>query len=246
MSNTTEQNKPFAKMNAREKTAHLGFKIFSDRELKDRQAKAVTRRVEGLKKFLQDLIVQPHFTIGKHLSEKEMEAVFSDPVNAFYDHAIEAGLTANDLESIKESIIHIAFMFSRTSNESSAEARRLVYSVTGENDIAELPLKDVIRMATVFKEGKPEVADQYDEEPSLSDSMIEEVTDVELKKEETTVAESETVNENQIKMALPLKDVEREELLKHIAENIGVVIDVTDDVATIEKHKKDENDAWIK
>ena len=81
--------KDFKGMNAAQKTEHLGFKIFSHKELQARQAKAVARRTDGVKKFLGDIISQPELELGKHMDEKALSKVFQEPINNFYDYAVE-------------------------------------------------------------------------------------------------------------------------------------------------------------
>lgn len=166
-------------MNASEKTAFIGFKIFSERELKERQAKAVTRRVAGFKKFMGDLLATPNLELGKHMDEKALEAVFRDNVNNFYDYALNEGLTSADLEGIMDDIIQVAFMFKRTMNEASTEVTRLNYALTGENQLTDVPLKDVIKTAQLLKETRPAKPSEYDDEPSLGQSVDEGIKDAE-------------------------------------------------------------------
>jgi hypothetical protein len=172
-------DKPYSAMNAREKTEYIGFKCYSERELKDRTTKATARRTEAVKRFLTALVTNPAFIIGKGVTEKELEPAFKEAINYSYDEGVKLGLTTNDLEAVEEGIIQIAYMFRRTRNEANTEIMRLGYALTGENNLGDVPLKDVIALSKVAKDLRPKVASEYDEEPSLSQSTGEVVVPVE-------------------------------------------------------------------
>jgi len=173
--------KKYSEMNATEKTAYMGFKHFSDRELKDRQAKAVERRVAGFRKFMGDLVALPHLELGKHMDEKALGTVFQKPINDFYDYATKSGLTPSDLEATVDNIIQCAFMIKRAVNNATSEQMSLTYALTGENNMADLPLKDIANLTEVakdvFKHAEKNASNEYASEPSLS-SAVDEVTDV--------------------------------------------------------------------
>lgn len=175
------EKKDFKGMNAAQKTEHLGFKIFSHKELQARQDKAVSRRTLGVKKFLGDIIGQEELELGKHMDEKALSKVFQDPINNFYDYAVSNDLTASDMEAIVDDIIQIAYMFKRTMNEANSEAMRLVYALTGENSVADVPLKEVMKITQVMKETRPQVvAEEFANEPSLADTVDEGIVDAEV------------------------------------------------------------------
>lgn len=168
---------PYEAMNASEKTKYIGFKIFSDRELKDRQKAAVARRTEGFKVFMQSVLAQPELELGKHLDEKGLEKSFREPVNNFYQYAVDNGLSRADLEGIMDDIIQCAFMFKRTMNEADTDIMRLSFAFTGENATADVPLKKVMQLTEVMKEANPLKPTEYDGEPSLGQSVDEGVVD---------------------------------------------------------------------
>lgn len=175
------KNKAYSAMNATEKTKYIGFKIFSERELNDRQKKAVTRRVSGFRKFMGDIVALPHLELGKHMDENALGKVFQEPINNFYDYATKSGLSPNDLEAIMDDIIQCAFMFKRTMNEASTEQMRFTYAFTGENQLGDVSLKDLATFTAAakenFKRDELEDASEYANEPSLSQTE-ETVADV--------------------------------------------------------------------
>ena len=164
-----KDGKNYSSMNASQKTAYLGFKIFSERELNDRQKKAVARRTAGARKFLEDVLANPDLELGKHMDDNALGRVFQEPINGFYDYAVKEGLSMGDLDAIMDDIIQIAYMFKRTSNEASSEVMRLAYALTGENQMSDVPLKDVKNLTTLMRETRPVPVDpEYADEPSLS------------------------------------------------------------------------------
>lgn len=158
---------PYEAMNASEKTKYIGFKIFSDRELKDRQKVAVARRQTAVVVFLTSLIGNPDFAVGKHLTDEQLDKSFREPINNFYQYAIDNSLSRADLEAIMDDIIQIAYMFKRTHNEADTDLMRLSFALTGENNLADVTMKEVMQLTEVMKELKPLKPTEYDAEPSL-------------------------------------------------------------------------------
>jgi hypothetical protein len=174
----SESKIPYDAMNASEKTKYIGFKIFSDRELKDRQKKAIARRTAATKKFLEMVLSNPELELGSHLDGQKLEAMYKDAINNFFDQGVHEGLTTNDLEGVMNNIISIAYMFKRTMNEAATEAMRLNYALTGENAIADVPLKEIMQITKVAAEMRPPAPSEYDDEPSLGQTADEPVSDV--------------------------------------------------------------------
>jgi len=161
--------KPYSAMNAKEKTEYLGFKMFSDRELKDRQKAAVSRRTEGVKKFVGDVLSSPQLELGKHMDEAGLEPIFKDAVNNFYTYAVQNNLSIGDLDAIFDDIVQIAYMFARVKNEASSEVMRLSYALTGENALVDVPLNSILKITETVKSVAPRnTTTEYDNEPSLS------------------------------------------------------------------------------
>lgn len=179
----SESKIPYEAMNASEKTRYIGFKIYSDRELKDRQKKAIVRRTAATKKFLEKVLSNPELELGSHLDGNKLEAMYKDAINSFYDEGVHDGLTTNDLEGVMNNIISIAYMFKRTMNEAATEAMRLTYALTGENAVADVPLKEVLQITKIASEMRPPVPSEYDNEPSLSQTPDEPVTDAAVTEE---------------------------------------------------------------
>lgn len=179
----SESQIPYEAMNASEKTKYIGFKIFSDRELKDRQKKAIARRTAATKKFLEKVLANPDLELGSHLDGNKLEAMYKDAINTFFDEGVQEGLTTNDLEGVMNNIISIAYMFKRTMNEAATEAMRLNYALTGENHVADVPLKEVMAITKLASEMRPKAPTEYDDEPSLGQTADEPVKDVEATEE---------------------------------------------------------------
>ena len=179
--------KSYNSMNASEKTAYLGVKIFSDREIAARQRDAMARRVPAGKKLLEAIIANPNFTFGKHLSEQQLEPAFKDAINEWYDWALkEAGLTPADLTSVIDGIIQIAYMLKRTENEANLEVQRFNFAVTGENELGNVPLRDMAKIAQLFNEKK---------ENDVIDDTPDEVVADEVLKDDTAAAPAPIVGE---------------------------------------------------
>ncbi len=165
-------------MNASEKTKFIGFKVFSDREAKDREKKAVARRSDATKQFLTDLLANPNVAFGAKMSEQELEVVYKDVLNNFYDNAVKGGISTKDLEEVMNNIIAIAYMFKRVLLEPQTESMRLTYALTGENSIADVPIREVIAITKIAAEMRPVEPTEYDNEPSQGDTVDQGIKDV--------------------------------------------------------------------
>ncbi len=169
---------PYEAMNASEKTKYIGFKVFSDREMKDRTKKADARRSDATKKFLTDLLANPNVAFGSKMSEQEIEVVYKDVLNNFYDQAVKDGITTKDLEEVMNNLIAIAYVFKRVLLEPQTESMRLTFALTGENSIGDVPIREVIAISKVAAEMRPIQPSEYDGEPSQGQMADEGIKDV--------------------------------------------------------------------
>lgn len=165
-------------MNASEKTKFIGFKVFSDREMKDRTKKADKRRSDATKQFLTDLLANPNVAFGSKMSESEIEVVYKDVLNNFYDNAVKGGISTKDLEEVMNNIIAIAYVFKRVLLEPQTESMRLTFALTGENSIGDVPIKEVIAISKIAAEMRPIEPSEYDGEPSQGQVADEGIKDV--------------------------------------------------------------------
>lgn len=172
MSETNETKKPYSAMNASEKTKHLGFKHFSDKELNQRQKDAEARRIVLFRKILGDFLALPTLRLGKHVTEEQFKEVYQDTINNFYQWAIDEGYTGNDLKATVDNIIMISAFVNRAVNQINVEETCFNYAFTGENNLSDLPLKKLIAMSAMGMETRPD-------EPVIEDE-VEEVKDVEV------------------------------------------------------------------
>ena len=178
---------PYEAMNAKEKTAYIGFKVFSDREIKDRTKAAEKRRHELTAKFLTMLLANPDAKFCKELKDSEHEAMYKNVLNTFYDEAVKEGYTTKDLEEVMNIIISLAYEYKRVLLEPQTESMRLTFALTGENSIGDVPLREVIAITKIAKDIKPVEASEYDNEPSqgqMTDEGIKDVIPAEEKKAE--------------------------------------------------------------
>lgn len=169
---------PYEAMNATEKTKFIGFKIFSDREMKDRTKKADKRRSDATKKFLTDLLANPNVAFGAKMSEAEIEVVYKDVINNFYDQGVKDGLSTKDFEEVMNNLIAIAYVFKRVLNEPQTESMRLTFALTGENSIGDVPVREILAITKIASEMRPVEPSEYDNEPSQGQMTDEGIKDV--------------------------------------------------------------------
>lgn len=182
----SDKNKEYQKMNASEKTKYLGFKHFSDSELKAREKASEVRRVALFQQILEVFVAVPNKRVGRNVSEQELQAIYADPINNFYQWAVDNGYTGKDLKATVDNVIMISALLNRAFNQSVIEETCFHYAFTGENDLGDVPIKDLMNLAKMGMETRPD-------EPVIIDEEEEGAVNT---TSETTVDNSKVAGEN--------------------------------------------------
>lgn len=145
----------YEKMNPAEKTEFLGYKIFTPEEIAARDLAVKERCTAGFRFILESIVANSNLSVGSKASAEELEASYKDITNSFYQYVLDNGLTSNDAKEITTMVQQIALIvISRTLNELAVDMMRFNYGVVGENELFDVPVKDLGKIAQAATDAK--------------------------------------------------------------------------------------------
>lgn len=165
--------KTFDQMNATEKTKHLGFRSYSQREIKERERAFKERASDLTIFFLKALLDQEGVMIANTLSDQEKEKFYTVAVNKTYDYALSKGYSLYNLESVVKTLQDLAVYSERMANYAQGEYFKLSYALTGENKFEYVSMQKLEDIRKVASEVFPKGEILEDEEPVDSEAKDE-------------------------------------------------------------------------
>jgi hypothetical protein len=150
------KNKEYQNMNASEKTKFMGFKHYSEKELNQLQLDNEKRRVSLFRHLLEELLAIKNLRLGKHLSDVELSDTFSKMINDFYYWTVDNGYTGEDLKSVVDNLVWIQQLVERSHRQVGIEETKFNYAITGENDLGNLPIKQLMALAELGMGTRPD------------------------------------------------------------------------------------------
>ena len=164
-------NKPFDQMNATEKTKVLGFRSYSERELKLREKKFAKDGSDLTVFFLRKLLSNPDVAVDRTMNDVDKQKMYQDAINDTYNYAFENGYSLTNVEAVARNIQDLGAIAERMANFANGEYLKLSYALTGENKFEMAPLSKIESLRKVASEVFPK-------EEIVEDEVVEEVAPV--------------------------------------------------------------------